>query len=126
MRYLLIGLTAGLLTVAMLASCNGKKEKVLTPWGEEVGSEDSLPKQGSFTLTDIQSNGELIVLTMSGPETYYDYRGRGMGLQYMLAEKFAEKLGVSLRVELQRHARARAPLACRRWRPDSLSAATRL
>ena len=69
MRYLLIGVTAGLLTVAMLASCNGKKEKVLTPWGEEVGSEDSLPKQGGFTLTDIQSNGELIVLTMSGPET---------------------------------------------------------
>ena len=102
MRYLLIGLTAGLLTVAMLASCNGKKEKVLTPWGEEVGSEDSLPKQGGFTLTDIQSNGELIVLTMSGPETYYDYRGRGMGLQYMLAEKFAEKLGVSLRVEVCR------------------------
>ena len=42
----------------------------------------------------------MIVLTMSGPDTYFDYHGRGMGLQYMLCEKFAQAIGVSLRVEL--------------------------
>lgn len=42
----------------------------------------------------------MIMLTLSGPETYYDYRGRGMGSQFLLCEKFAQHLGVSLRVEL--------------------------
>ena len=86
--------------LVLLASCKERKEKIVTPWGEVIGEGDSLPKQGNFTLSDILSNGELIVLTMSGPETYYDYHGRGMGLQYLLAEKFAQKMGVSLRVEV--------------------------
>ena len=90
-----------LLPAALIAvfSCDGnKKENIVTPWGE-VG-EDSIPKNTNFTVSDIVSNGELIILTLSGPETYYDYRGRGMGTQYLLCEKFAQKLGVSLRVEV--------------------------
>ena len=90
------------MTVIMLSfvtSCaDDKKDKIVTPWGE-VG-QDSIPTGTSFTVDDIVSNGELIILTMSGPETYYDYRGQGMGTQYLLCEKFAQKLGVSLRVEL--------------------------
>lgn len=87
------------LALPIMFSCSdGKKEKIVTPWGE-VG-EDSVPQNTAFTVDDIIRNGELIILTMSGPETYYDYRGRGMGTQYLLCEKFAQKLGVSLRVEL--------------------------
>ena len=37
-----------------------------------------------------------------GPETYYDYRGRHLGTQYMLAQRFADKIGVSLRMEVCR------------------------
>ncbi len=70
---------------------------VVTPWGTVI---DSIPASEDFTLSDIMSNGELIMLTLSGPETYYDYRGRGMGAQFLLCEKFAQHLGVSLRVEL--------------------------
>lgn len=85
--------------LSFVTSCTDeKKEKIVTPWGE-VG-QDSIPKNTNFTVDDIVSNGELIILTMSGPETYYDYRGQGMGTQYLLCEKFAQKLGVSLRVEL--------------------------
>lgn len=102
MHRLYIACLMGLLTLGLLASCKGKKEKMLTPWGEEVGGDDSVSTQKAFTLSDIQNNGELIMLTMSGPETYYDYHGRGMGLQYLLAEKFAQSLGVSLRVEVCR------------------------
>ncbi len=88
-----------MVSMLVVLSCSeGKKEKIVTPWGE-VG-EDSVPKNLNFTVDDIISNGELIILTLSGPETYYDYRGRGMGTQYLLCEKFAEKLGVSLRVEV--------------------------
>lgn len=88
-----------MILLSFMVSCSeGKKEKIVTPWGE-VG-EDSVPLNAAFTVNDIISNGELIILTMSGPDTYYDYRGRGMGTQYLLCEKFAQKLGVSLRVEL--------------------------
>lgn len=88
-----------LLATAVICSCSQKKTTaVITPWGEV--QTDSVPTDGRFTLTDIISNGELIVLTMSGPETYYDYRGRGLGTQYLLCEKFARKIGVSVRVEL--------------------------
>lgn len=71
----------------------------MTPWGTPLGA-DSIPKDSNFGLDDIVSNGEMIMLTISGPETYYDYHGHGMGLQYLLCEKFAEKLGVSLRVDV--------------------------
>ena len=70
---------------------------VVTPWGTVI---DSIPANDDFTLSDIMTNGELIMLTLSGPETYYDYHGRGMGTQFLLCEKFAQHLGVSLRVEL--------------------------
>lgn len=80
-------------------SCSGRKsDVVVAPWGEVQA--DSVSADGSFTLSDIISNGELIVLTMSGPETYYDYRGKELGAQYLLCERFAKKIGVSVRVEL--------------------------
>ena len=66
------------------------------PWGETT--EDT----GVFDLTDIQQAGELIGLTLSGPDTYYDFGGRHLGVQYLLAEQFASTLGVKLRVEVCR------------------------
>ena len=51
-------------------------------------------------LARIQDSGELIIGTISGPETYYEHRGQGFGLQFALAENFAETLGVGVRVEL--------------------------
>lgn len=83
----------------LFVSCTETKKQAVTPWGTSVG-EDSIPANASFGMSDIQNNGELIMLTLSGPETYYDYHGHGMGLQYLLCEKFAQKLGVSLRVEV--------------------------
>ena len=91
-----------LLTLAflLLASCGQKKqEPVVTPWGTVT---DSIPSGDGFDLDDIQRNGELIALTLTGPDTYYDYHGRHLGTQYMLAQRFADKLGVCLRVEVCR------------------------
>ena len=79
--------------------CTETTKQAMTPWGTSIG-EDSIPASSSFGMSDIQNNGELIMLTLSGPESYYDYHGHGMGLQYLLCEKFAEKIGVSLRVEV--------------------------
>lgn len=90
-----------------LVGCEEKRQSETTPWGtpaSEVVGQASNSGSGSqaerFTLSDIVDNGELIMLTISGPETYYDYHGHGMGLQYLLCEKFAQGLGVSLRVEV--------------------------
>lgn len=71
----------------------------MAPWGEVS---DSASTASEFDLEQIVSNGELIMLTLSGPETYYDYHGRALGRQYMLCQRFADKIGVSLRVEVCR------------------------
>lgn len=87
------------IALVMMASCQQKSKVEMTPWGTPVGEEaDTIP--AGFTLSDIQANGELIMLTLNGPDTYYDYRGRGMGLQFLLCERFAQQLGVKLRVEV--------------------------
>ena len=89
------------LIVCLWLSCTDRKDqRVVTPWGEVMT--DSIPADSCFTMSDIVSNGELIALTMSGPATYYDYHGRGMGTQCLLCERFAQKMGVSVRVELCR------------------------
>lgn len=82
----------------LITGCAEKKPQQMTPWGTPLGG-DSVSVSNQFSLGDIVTNGEMIMLTMSGPETYYDYHGKGMGLQYLLCEKFADKLGVKLRVE---------------------------
>ncbi len=87
-----------LLTI-LFFSCVDKKKTQVTPWGTPMGA-DSIPSAQTYRLDDIVSNGELIMLTLSGPDTYYDYHGHGMGLQYLLCEKFAQKIGVSLRVDV--------------------------
>ncbi len=85
--------------ICSLSACHEEKKAIETPWGTTLGS-DTTDCGEKFGLDDIIHNGELIMLTMTGPETYYDYHGHGMGLQYLLCERFAEKIGVSLRVEV--------------------------
>jgi len=84
----------------VLTSCSQKQEQPLTPWDEEETSTDTGPSV--FDLEQIVSNGELIALAMTGPETYYDYRGKHLGTEYMLCQRFTNKIGVSLRVEVCR------------------------
>lgn len=86
--------------LALTGGCTHQKtDKVVAPWGE---ISDSIDSNDNFDLDQIVSNGELIVLMLSGPESYYDYHGKSLGTQFMLCQKFAEKLGVSLRVEVCR------------------------
>lgn len=69
--------------------------------GVSVNGAFAKPKAGNERQVDrISESGELIIATISSPTTYFDYQGVGMGLQYALAEDFAETLGVGVRVEL--------------------------
>lgn len=86
-----------------LVSCVSKNEPQVTPWGTVVGEEDSEVQEGKngvYSIEDLQANGEMIVLTLTGPDTYYDYHGHGLGVQYLMCENFARQIGVTLRVEL--------------------------
>lgn len=94
----------------LLWACQSKQERVMAPWGEEVviGSDDQTAVSdesedtGDFDLDEIVKAGELIVLTCSGPQTCYDYRGSRLGLHVMLCQQLADSLGIRLRVELCR------------------------
>jgi membrane-bound lytic murein transglycosylase F len=84
----------------LLVSCFEKKqEPIIAPWGAVT---DTTTVDDDFDLHDIQTSGELIMATVSGPETYYDYHGRQLGTQYLLCQRFADSLGVHLRVDVCR------------------------
>ena len=85
-----------------VTDCARKQQAVTTPWGETIGDEegDTAVVAQNFSYNDILDAGEIIMLTMSGPDSYFDYHGRAMGTQYLLCERFAQKIGVSVRVEV--------------------------
>ena len=86
--------------VFLLLACGPKQEeKVVAPWGEVI-EETEIPD--AFDLIQIQQHGEMIMLTQTGPDSYYDYHGKALGIHYMLCQRLAEHLGVSLRVEVCR------------------------
>ncbi len=56
-------------------------------------------KGGGADFEEIAASGELIVATLNGPDTYYEYQGQPFGLQYALAMDFARREGLRLRME---------------------------
>lgn len=95
--------TKSILTLLLriaLGACTEKQQSTQTPWGDTFGTDTTTSP--TFSLRDIQESGEMVVLTISGPDTYYEYRGKQLGTQYLMCEKFAQKIGVSLRVDICR------------------------
>lgn len=89
-------------TATLMACTPRPKTPEYTPWGTTVGDtgDTATATGGPLTLSDIVAGGEMIALTVSGPKTYYDYHGHGLGLHYLLCERLSERLGVKLRVEV--------------------------
>lgn len=86
-------------------ACKDEKSRhdsITTPWGDTLDTSGKITGDTSktFSVSDLVENGELIMLTEDGPQTYYEYHGCHLGVQYLLVESFAEKLGVRVRVEL--------------------------
>ena len=73
-----------LLSLALLCACGQHKRDPGTN-----GAFAKAPQTEGATLARISEGGELIIATLSGPDTYFDYQGKAMGLQYALAEDFA-------------------------------------
>ncbi len=80
----------------MLTACHSSGKRGGTP--AEASPQDAQ----AFTMEDILSSGQLIVGTLSGPETYFTFRGAAFGLHYEMASLFAREQGLSLRVEVAR------------------------
>jgi len=66
---------------------------------------ETMSEEEDFDLHDIQDNGELIVLTLYGPSSYFEFRGENFGCQYMLADEYATSIGVCMRVDVCRSVR---------------------
>ena len=64
------------------------------------GQADDHGSPKSYDLSEVQAAGELIAVTLSGPDTYYEYRGQGFGLQFALAQAFSNSIGARLRMEI--------------------------
>ncbi len=94
-------LTVLLLTVLLVMTSCKREVPRPNPWGTTTVPADNDSVTAPL-LDDILANGELIVVTISGPETYYEYHGRCLGVHYLLCEKFCKMLGVSLRVDVCR------------------------
>lgn len=102
MRYLHIALVQLFIVHCFLfTSCNQPKTDYAgenSPYAS--ASTNSNPH---FDLPDIQQNGELIVLTLYGPESYFEFRSEDFGLQFMIAREYAKSIGVSIRVDVSRN-----------------------
>jgi membrane-bound lytic murein transglycosylase F len=86
------------LLTSLLVACTSKQDPARSPF--KNGANDTPPH---FDLPEIQQNGELIVLTLYGPESYFDFRGEDFGVQFMIAREYAKSIGVSIRVDVARN-----------------------
>lgn len=82
-----------------LAACKGPADRKPSIMSGAF-TKNKMAEGDDYDIEHIHKGGELIIATISGPETYYDYRGMEMGHQFALAEHFAAEEGVGVRVEL--------------------------
>ncbi len=82
------------LLIFLLLGCTEQKKS------EPNGAFAAAKEEESIDLDHLHESGELIAGTLSGPETYFVYQGKPLGKQYALAEDFARKEGLRLRMEV--------------------------
>ena len=87
--------------LSVLVGCNTNKQKKGNSLFTHISN--AKDKNTHYDLNQILDAGELIIGTISGPTTYFDYNGQGLGMQYALAQNFAQSQGVRLRVELAKN-----------------------
>lgn len=58
-----------------------------------IFEEQQTVQSENWDLEDIQMSGELIILTIYGPASYFELHGSCFGHQYMLANEYAKSIG---------------------------------
>lgn len=87
-----------LLSLLVLGACAGDK----TAQTDTRPATTRSSKTAVYDWEQIQDAGELIIATLSGPESYYDDSGTPLGTQYALAQVFASENGLHLQVRVGR------------------------
>lgn len=83
-------------TITAVCSCTQKPKEVSAIFHDtKEDNEASCPD-----LPQLEENGEIIAVTLSGPQTYFEFRGQSFGLQYELIADFARKHGLRIRMEI--------------------------
>lgn len=85
------------LLLAFCCACTPSQEKSRSTI---FNSKKKHSQASELDLDDLQKNGELIAVTLSGPDTYYEIQGQGFGLQYELIADFAQLQGLRIRMEI--------------------------
>ena len=94
----------GLFLLLMFAACTTKQEKpsASSPLWEEK-------EEGLYDLHEIQASGTIIAGTLSGPDTYYEYHGKGPGGEGSRSHPLADPLDNAApgesRIRLPEHVR---------------------
>lgn len=83
----------------LLCSCIKKKSEGIGVFdsGQSNNQTENIPD-----LPEIEMGGELIVLTLYGPSSYFEFHGSDFGNQFLLVEQYARTIGVRVRVSLSR------------------------
>ncbi len=92
--------TAAIVLLSTLVATGGCKHEQ----PPRLGVFNTPGADSGFDLETIQQNGELIILTLYGEKSYFEYYGEGYGTQYMLADKYARSIGCQLRVDVMHNA----------------------
>ena len=87
-----------LFLLLVLVSCTAKQEKDTSVLFQTDAEKTDASLY--YDLHEIQSSGTIIAGTLSGPDTYFEYHGREMGQQFVLAEAFAQSIGARLQMEI--------------------------
>lgn len=79
----------------LLASCQQQKShKPSVIFAKDTDTADVVELDG------IQQSGTVIAGTLNGPAYYYEWHGHGMGIQYLLADAFAQSIGARLEMQV--------------------------
>lgn len=89
----LIVLTAMSLSIL---SCAEKDKQVSSIFH----SNDENTDTQHLDMRELEEVGEIIAVTLSGPDTYFEWRGQSFGDQYELAADFARSKGLRIRMEI--------------------------
>jgi len=88
----------------LLAACGNQPQTHVADGVFRAEEPGGTAAEETYDLPEIQDMGEIIVLTLYGPITYFEFRGERFGSQYLLADRYARSIGVTTRVEVCRSA----------------------
>ena len=80
----------------LLCACREKDKQVSSIFHTEQADDVSAAPD----LPQLEENGEIIAATLSGPDTYFEFRGQSFGMQYELVADFARGHGLRIRMEI--------------------------